>query len=193
MSIVKRRRGSDIIAAVFLLVALAIAALWVRGLYARDQLTTQIAGHKLVIAIFPQHVYVIAVPATSEHVATRLVTGLPVYPSRPRYWEVQYRQRPGVVTRVGVPFWLPLMFAVVPPLWWLIQRLRNLRRHRDGLCRECGYDLRASRERCPECGTPIVAKERRVVTEHIEHTESRAIKVSRRYPTTLHWQISLKQ
>lgn len=189
---VKRRHGSDIIAAAFLLVALAIGALWVRGLYARDQLTTQIAGHKLVIAIFPQHVYVIAVPAPSERVATRLVTGLAVYPSRPRYWEVQYRQRSGVATRIGVPFWLPLMFAIVPPLWWLIQRLRTLRRRHDGLCRECGYDLRASRERCPECGTPIAVSERRGATENAQDTEAESMTAPRRYPTTLRWQISLK-
>jgi hypothetical protein len=37
---------------------------------------------------------------------------------------------------------------------WLRRQHRRRARLRSGLCPACGYDLRASTDRCPECGTP---------------------------------------
>ncbi len=55
------------------------------------------------------------------------------------------------------PWVLPTDFALLPALWLTIFlfRRRSQDKKRLGLCPTCGYDLRASKGRCPECGTPI--------------------------------------
>ena len=54
-----------------------------------------------------------------------------------------------------VPCWLVTLLAATLPALWLRQPQRRRFREQHGLCLTCGYDLRASPDRCPECGTPI--------------------------------------
>lgn len=60
----------------------------------------------------------------------------------------------GVVYAI-VPLWcmaLPLLI----PFGWRMIRIRQICRRQSRLeCPNCGYDLRASKDRCPECRTPI--------------------------------------
>jgi hypothetical protein len=49
---------------------------------------------------------------------------------------------------------LPAIVLVVIPRWKRHRAAANRRRLGSGVCAKCGYDLRASPDRCPECGTP---------------------------------------
>ena len=54
------------------------------------------------------------------------------------------------------PLWAAQFACAALPLVWIGSRARKWRFSRaPGLCRNCGYDLRASPERCPECGTAV--------------------------------------
>lgn len=64
---------------------------------------------------------------------------------RPGYTEWMYG--------VAVPLWFVAAATAVAPSGWAYSLWRRRRRARRLLCPTCGYDLRATPGRCPECGT----------------------------------------
>jgi hypothetical protein len=52
----------------------------------------------------------------------------------------------------AIPYWFWVAASAVLPSWWVIRRRRARGRRAAGCCPACGYDLRATPDRCPECG-----------------------------------------
>jgi hypothetical protein len=65
---------------------------------------------------------------------------------------------PGRLRGIAVPDWFLLGLSIILPFRWIMKRRRQRRRKRLGLCFACGYDLRATLGRCPECATVVSAK-----------------------------------
>ena len=60
-----------------------------------------------------------------------------------------------------LPLWLIVVMGSIPPLVWELRYRRGRRRRMRrslGQCVACGYDLRATPQRCPECGAAAAAK-----------------------------------
>lgn len=56
---------------------------------------------------------------------------------------------------LAIPYWILISLSLVLPslFVWLAWRSRlESRRQSHGLCPQCGYDLRATPDCCPECG-----------------------------------------
>ncbi|CAN5572732.1 hypothetical protein BH09PLA1_BH09PLA1_02870 [soil metagenome] len=66
----------------------------------------------------------------------------------------------GRTISIRFPAWVLSLVCSVLPLIWLSPGYRRRVRKRLGLCERCGYDVRATPERCPECGRSITRGDR---------------------------------
>ena len=89
----------------------------------------------------------------------RRLSGMPLSITPPSTWmgfggEVDPEYK-GWSLKLVVPQWFVLLVATPLParlLWRSLRRRASIRR---GRCCSCGYDLRGSPDRCPECGTAV--------------------------------------
>jgi hypothetical protein len=64
----------------------------------------------------------------------------------------------GTTTKATISNWILLLLTAILPLRWLVQFYLHRAAGRVGLCPKCGYDLRATPDRCPECGAMPVKR-----------------------------------
>lgn len=182
--VVMRRRMLFILAALSLALCGVSLAWWGRSLWRFDAYSTDVAGTSVSLSV-PRHAIRLgwfsrpgyyyfntrgwSTSSPHPHESVRDLFRFEVRRPKPgtrgpdRWRGLGFEYQPlwrdwaGSSRAVEVPFWSLAGATAVLPLRRARAAWRS-RRTRQGTCGRCGYDLRASPERCPECGTDVAAQ-----------------------------------
>jgi len=162
-----RRRLLNVLTALSLLLCVAVCVLWLWSYF------VVVAARRVLpfdTGVAPPEGYIAEASDTTHigaaggefYYSSVQVSGIPLPESGVGWW----RETEAAV-HGGPSFflmWSPYMKAVTAPAWAvavplgvlpalrLVRFLRHRRSGSAGLCQRCGYDLRATPGRCPECG-----------------------------------------
>ena len=162
-----RRRVFNVATALSLLLCVAAVVLWVRSYWVGDQIQL---SHRIDAARY--RLLTVASFEGYLDVETQEV----VYDSTDPSWIAHHfrvglfsfrPQGSSIWNRIGfervesldpqafefiAPLWPLVLFAAVLPCFGILRWIRLARRPSRERCLRCGYDLRATPDRCPECG-----------------------------------------
>jgi hypothetical protein len=161
-----RRRISNLAAAAALLLCMAAGALWARSYWRRyDGYLFMPDGRCFVLALYRGGCYGWTEAALSRRwqcsYASRPADAHPAL-DHPQFYlagfafthEAQLPKKWGFYL-CRVPIWLFIVVSAGTCVFYIRKRPQV----RAGFCRRCGYDLRATPQRCPECGATPEAVE----------------------------------
>ena len=156
-----KRRLFNLLCVVSLLMCLATMVIWPLGYRSVFRTDYQLrSGQSLVFQMYRGDIFITLYQS---------LVSWPIPASRPyRQWRflgfsIGSGDKPGIIDHLpprGTNNYERVRTATIP-CWAVLvlsaslaaQRFRRRRRPTPGHCTVCGYDLRASPDRCPECGT----------------------------------------
>jgi hypothetical protein len=142
-----RRRLLNTAAVFSLLLSIAIVALWLRSYWCSDEITYRGPTQAIKFRSYDGSFYFIT---------SRFMVVLPgwthIFNSRHYPAESGWMDQADLTWRA--PFLSLFIWTAALPFWMFVLPYVRARedRKKQGLCRRCGYDLRATPKRCPECG-----------------------------------------
>ena len=158
-----KRRLINLIAAASLLLFAAVLLSWLRS-YLPEQLNVRSHDGRVLLIFWARQWTNLFDPDTRLSTDEVLQTIATYTQSDPSPVHARFAGFEAALSDRHTGFWMfpvPHWAAALPPAalaaWALWLARRPARRAARGLCPSCGYDLRGTKDRCPECGAPAAA------------------------------------